>query len=73
MNTQFWGPSGWQFLHTLANIYPVKPSMIEKMMMRDFMGLVADVLPCKYCRDNLKNNLKKIPLKKGVFKSRDTL
>ena len=50
MNTQFWGPSGWRFLHTMANIYPVKPSITEKMMIRDFMGLVSDVLPCKYCR-----------------------
>ena len=50
MNTQFWGPSGWRFLHTMANIYPVKPNMTDKLMMRDFMGLIADILPCKYCR-----------------------
>jgi hypothetical protein len=50
MNTQFWGPSGWQLLHTLANIYPIKPNITDKIMMRDFMSLVTDILPCKYCR-----------------------
>jgi hypothetical protein len=50
MNTSFWGPSGWRFLHIIANIYPDNPNMTDKIIMRDFMGLVANVLPCKYCR-----------------------
>ena len=31
------------------------------------------MLPCKYCRINLKSNFKKLPLRKSVFKSRDSL
>lgn len=50
MNTQFWGPSGWKFLHSITAIYPENPNLIEKIMMRDFMQLVCDILPCKYCR-----------------------
>lgn len=50
MNTRFWGPSGWRFLHTISNIYPQKPTMNDKIMITEFMELVADVLPCKYCR-----------------------
>jgi hypothetical protein len=72
MNTQFWGPSGWRFLHTMANIYPVKPNMTDKLMMRDFMGLIADILPCKYCRINLTNNFKKKPLQMCHMASRET-
>lgn len=50
MNTQFWGPSGWKFLHSITAIYPVNPTLTDKIMMRDFMQLVCDILPCKYCR-----------------------
>lgn len=50
MNTQFWGPSGWKFLHSITAIYPENPILIEKIMMREFMQLVCDILPCKYCR-----------------------
>ena len=34
MNTTFWGPSGWQFLHTLTFIYPEKPSYTDKVKMQ---------------------------------------
>lgn len=50
MNTRFWGPSGWKILHSITNIYPDKPTTAHKLIMRDFMVLVADILPCKYCR-----------------------
>jgi len=50
MNTTFWGPSGWQFLHTLAFIYPEQPSYTDKVKMQKFMNLISYILPCKYCR-----------------------
>jgi len=50
MNTKFWGPSGWKFLHSITAIYPEKPTLTDKMLMRDFMIILCDVLPCKYCR-----------------------
>jgi hypothetical protein len=50
MNTRFWGPSGWKFLHSITAIYPEKPTLTDKMLMRDFMTVVCDMLPCKYCR-----------------------
>lgn len=50
MNTRFWGPSSWKFLHTITNIYPDDPTITDKLLMRDFMTLIPDVLPCKYCR-----------------------
>ena len=50
MNTTFWGPSGWQFLHILTFIYPETPSFNDKVKMREFMNLLCFILPCKYCR-----------------------
>lgn len=50
MNTRFWGPSGWKFLHSITAIYPEKPTLTDKMLMRDFMIVLCDILPCKYCR-----------------------
>ena len=50
MNTTFWGPSGWTFLHTLTFIYPENPSYSDKVKMQSFMNSIAYILPCKYCR-----------------------
>lgn len=50
MNTTFWGPSGWKFLHSITALYPEKPTLSDKIIMRDFMQVLCDVLPCKYCR-----------------------
>lgn len=50
MNTRFWGPSGWLFLHTITSLYPNKPTLTNKITMRNFMILLTDILPCKYCR-----------------------
>ena len=52
MDTRFWGPSGWKFLHLITAIYPLNPSTYDKILMRDFMELVNDILPCKYCRSS---------------------
>ena len=50
MNTTFWGPSGWVFLHTLTFIYPETPSYSDKVTMQNFMNSISYILPCKYCR-----------------------
>ena len=50
MNTNFWGPSGWMFLHSITSIYPIKPSTNDKILMHEFMNIICNILPCKYCR-----------------------
>ena len=72
MLTKVWGPCMWFFLHTISFNYPVNPSQIEKQKYRDFILNLKYVLPCKYCRINLKNNLKKNPLTMNIMKNRDT-
>jgi len=50
METIYWGPAGWRFLHLLTFLYPETPDTGDKIIMRDMMNLLPDILPCKYCR-----------------------
>ena len=72
MLTTIWGPSMWHFLHTMSFNYPVKPSKEDKKHYRDFILSLQYVLPCKYCRKNLKTNLRGNPLTISDMESRDT-
>jgi hypothetical protein len=73
MMTYIWGPPLWHTLHTISFNYPVKPTKEDKENYYNYFNNLKYVLPCKYCRDNLKKNLKNLPLKKSVFKNRDSL
>ena len=72
MLTTVWGPGIWHFLHTMSFNYPVKPTSEQKRNYRDFILSLENVLPCKYCRINLKKNFKTVPLKYKDMESRDT-
>jgi hypothetical protein len=71
MLTSVWGPSMWHYLHTMSFGYPVKPTYEQKRNYRNFILNLQNVLPCKYCRINLKNNFKAHPLKMCHMESRD--
>jgi hypothetical protein len=72
MLTTIWGPSMWHYLHTMSFNYPVKPTNEDKHNYREFILNLRNVLPCKYCRQNLTNNLKAHPLKMCYMKDRDS-
>lgn len=72
MLTTVWGPSMWHFLHTMSFNYPVEPTEDQKQHYMDFILNLRNVLPCKYCRMNLTNNLATRPLKMCHMESRDT-
>jgi hypothetical protein len=72
MLTSVWGPSAWHLLHTMSFNYPVEPTQEQKHHYRNFVLNLKNVLPCKYCRMNLKTNLKELPLTMDCMKSRDT-
>lgn len=54
MLTTVWGPSIWHYLHIMSFNYPVQPTDDDKKHYYDFMINLQNVLPCKYCRENLK-------------------
>ncbi len=72
MLTYVWGPSLWHFLHTMSFNYPVKPSPEDKKNYMDFMKSLKNTLPCKYCRINLKKNLKDTNFSIKKMKDRET-
>jgi len=72
MNTTFWGPSGWQFLHTLSFIYPENPSFNDKVKMQEFMNSLCFILPCKYCRLSFTKYISSLPIN-NYLDSRTTM
>ncbi len=72
MLTTVWGPSMWHFLHTMSFNYPVEPTPEQKRHYMDFILNLRNVLPCKYCRMNLTNNLATQPIRMCHMESRDT-
>ena len=71
MLTSVWGPAAWHLLHTISFNYPINPTEENKKQYKEFVENLGNVLPCKYCRMNLKNNLKAHPIKPCHMKSRE--
>ena len=71
MLTSVWGPSLWHYLHIMSFNYPVNPTQEQKEKHREFILNLQYTLPCRYCRENLKKNLKQLPLSCSVLKNRD--
>lgn len=72
MLTSVWGPSFWHVLHTISVNYPLNPSCEDKENYKNFIVSLKNVLPCKYCRENLTKNLKIHPLNSEALKNRET-
>lgn len=72
MLTSVWGPSLWHSIHTMSFNYPVRPTARDKARYFNFIHSLKGVLPCKYCRQNFRNNLKSINFTIEDMKSRET-
>lgn len=72
MNSNVWGPALWHYLHTMSFNYPVNPTLKDKHHYRNFILNLRYVLPCKYCRNNLKENFKQLPLTMSCMENRET-
>lgn len=72
MLTSVWGPPLWHALHTISFNYPVNPTPEDKRHYMDFILNLRYTLPCKYCRINLTNNLKKKPIQMCDMANRET-
>ncbi len=70
MITSIWGPPLWHYLHTISFNYPIQPTKEQKKYYKEFILLLKHTLPCKHCRDNLRNNLKQLPITSNVLENR---
>ena len=70
MLTSVWGPGLWFFLHTISFNYPLRPTTEQKNQYKHFILQLKYILPCRYCRENLKKNLKALPLTAKDLKNR---
>ena len=69
MDTRFWGPSGWRFLHQITFAYDPKT---QKTEIRTLFENLPFVLPCKFCRAHLTQHMKKESLE-SALQSKETL
>ena len=72
MITSSWGPAFWHILHMMSFNYPANPTKENKEYYKLFVLNLKYVLPCKYCRINLKNNFKVLPLTDACMENRET-
>ena len=76
MLTSVWGPPMWFSLHTMSFNYPVNPTKEDKENYYNYFKNLVYVLPCRYCRDNLKKNYKELGFNKTnskqILKNRDS-
>ena len=52
--------------------YPVSPTKEDKLNYKNFILNLQYILPCKYCRINLRKNLRVNPLKLYHLKNRES-
>ena len=72
MLTAVWGPGLWHSLHAISFNYPNIPTKIQQKKYKSWVQNLKYVLPCKYCRINLIQNFKKLPLLDRHMKNRYT-
>lgn len=62
MDTKFWGPDGWKFLHSCVQLYtPEKKSAYIK-----FFNSIKNVLPCIYCRMSFSEYITDLPIENYI-------
>ena len=62
MDPNIWGSKSWLFLHTITFNYPNNPSNSDKLNYKNFFNSLIYVLPCNYCKHNLKIHMKQLPI-----------
>lgn len=73
MLPEIWGRYAWKFIHLVTLGYPEKPTDADKKRYYDFFQDLQYVLPCKKCRHNMTDHLKKYPLTSQALSSRTSL
>jgi hypothetical protein len=62
MDTRFWGPSGWKFLHLCIELLPAIPTAVQLKIIHKFLTCWQYLLPCKYCRYSYTKYITSYPI-----------
>lgn len=68
MQVDFWGPSLWNVLHTMSANAPL--GRTDDTAPLQFLYSLADMMPCKYCRESYAVFIKYLPPEKYVLDGR---
>lgn len=68
-----WGPAAWTFIHYVALGYPREPTLRDIDEYRRFLESLRYVLPCRMCREHLRDHMFKHPPDSALAGGRDTL
>jgi hypothetical protein len=72
MQSAIWGPAVWHIFHTTSFNYPVTPTELDKKHYSEWLMSFQYTMPCVYCRDNFRNNIKTAKFSMAVMKNRAT-
>lgn len=80
INSRFWGPHLWIFLHSVAANYPDEPTVYDITNTQNFIFSLVHIIPCSICKEHFNNLLIKgakvesiKPLTINTLKNRKTL
>jgi LPXTG-motif cell wall-anchored protein len=59
---EFWGPSTWKALHSIAYTAPVSPTIEQQREYVDFFRALGPVLPCPSCSLHYQTHLGEHPV-----------
>ena len=62
MKKNFWGPSGWLFLHSVTFQYPDNPSDEDKYNYKVFFESLKNTIPCPKCKEHYSINIQENPI-----------
>jgi hypothetical protein len=74
MNTNKWGPSGWDQLGPMANKFDrVSRSLDAKnlntyrLLHKTHISNTENILPCKYCRESYHTYISELPMDRAIY------
>ena len=62
MESTIWGPSAWNFLHSITFNYPISPTYVDKQNHQNFFENLQYILPCPQCQNHYAKNIQKHPI-----------
>lgn len=57
------GNAGWTTIHSFAAYYPDAPTETQRSSAKNLIDAFAELFPCRWCADDLKEHVKKNPVR----------